>query len=82
MIYLIEAAQRRGWGTALVRRLARELQAQGFSSMAVWVLALNPYRKFYEALGATVIGEKTIERGGQAFAEVAYGWHDLKGLVS
>jgi ECF sigma factor len=32
------------------------------------------------ALGATVIGEKTIERGGQSFVEIAYGWQDLSRL--
>lgn len=79
-IYLLETIRRQGLGTLLVRRVARELQSRGFSSMAVWVLTLNPYRKFYEALGATVIGEKTIERGGQSFVEIAYGWQDLSGL--
>ncbi len=48
--------------------------------MAVWVLGLNPYRKFYEALGATVIGEKTIERGGKPWVDIAYGWQDLSAL--
>lgn len=76
-IYLLEAIRGQGLGTLLVRRLARELHSRGFSSMAVWVVALNPYRKFYEALGATVIGEKTIERGGKSFVEIAYGWQDL-----
>lgn|SRR5215469_1913932 len=79
-IYLLEAVRGQGIGTLLVRRLARDLQSKGFSSMAVWVLALNPYRKFYESLGATVIGEKTIERGGQPFLEIAYGWQDLNTL--
>ena len=45
--------------------------------MAVWVLGLNPYRRFYEALGGAIIGEKTIERGGQSFIEIAYGWQNL-----
>jgi ribosomal protein S18 acetylase RimI-like enzyme len=76
-IYLLHEAQRRGVGTQLVRRFVHELKAQGFSSMAVWVLALNPSRKFYEALGGQAIAEQTIERGGQPFTEVAYGWHDL-----
>ena len=79
-IYLLEAIQGRGLGTLMVRRLARELQSRGFSSMAVWVLGLNPYRKFYEALGGSVIGEKTIERGGESFVEIAYGWQDLDRL--
>jgi GNAT superfamily N-acetyltransferase len=78
-IYLLVAMRSHGLGSLLVRRLARELQSKGFSSMAVWV-ALNPYRKFYEALGAVVIGEQTIERGGKAFLEIAYGWQDLSRL--
>jgi GNAT superfamily N-acetyltransferase len=80
-IYLLEASRGQGVGTLLLRRLARELQSRGFSSMAVWVLDLNPYRKFYEALGAAVIGEKTLERGGKAFLEIAYGWQDLSRLA-
>ena len=79
-IYLLEAVRRQGLGTLLVRRLARELETRGFSSMAVWVLALNPYRKFYEGLGAAVIGEKETELGGQSFVEIAYGWPDLSRL--
>lgn len=79
-IYLLHAIRGQGLGTLLVRRLARELQSRGFSSMAVWVLGLNPYRKFYEALGATVIGEKTIERGGKPWVDIAYGWQDLSAL--
>jgi hypothetical protein len=46
--------------------------------MAVWVLARNPSRKFYEALGGKVIAEKEIERDGESFVEVAYGWNDLR----
>jgi GNAT superfamily N-acetyltransferase len=79
-IYLLAAVRGQGLGTLLVRRLARELQSWGFSSMAVWVLALNPYRKFYEALGGVAIGEKEIERGGESFMEVAYGWQNLDKL--
>jgi hypothetical protein len=45
--------------------------------MAVWVLARNPSRKFYESLGGQLIGEQEIERGGESFTEVAYGWRDL-----
>jgi hypothetical protein len=42
--------------------------------MAVWVLALNPSRRFYEFLGGKVIGQQEIERRGEMFSEVAYGW--------
>lgn len=80
-IYLLEGVRGQGLGTLLARRFVREIQSKGFSSMAVWVLGLNPYRKFYEALGGVRIGEKTIERGGKWFVEIAYGWQDLGRLA-
>jgi GNAT superfamily N-acetyltransferase len=76
-IYLLHEAQGQGVGTQLVRRFVHELKAHGLASMAVWVLALNPSRRFYEALGGQLITEQQIERGGQLFTEVAYGWIDL-----
>jgi GNAT superfamily N-acetyltransferase len=79
-IYLLQLAQRQGLGTLLVQHFVRELRARGFSSMAVWVLVANPFRKFYEALGGNVVAEQRIERGGQSFTEIAYGWQDLNGV--
>ena len=77
-IYLLPSAQRQGLGTRLVRRFAHEMETRGITSMAVWVLALNPSRKFYEALRGSRIAERRIERSGQSFAEIAYGWSDLR----
>jgi GNAT superfamily N-acetyltransferase len=79
-IYLLHEAQRQGLGTKLVRRFACELEAQGLASMAVWVLARNPFKGFYEALGGQPITEQQIERGGQSFTQVAYGWSELTPL--
>lgn len=79
-IYLLPQSQRRRLGTLLVRRFVRELEVRRFASMAVWVLALNPSRKFYEALGGRVIAEKQIERGGDSFTEIAFGWNELSAL--
>jgi len=76
-IYLLQLAQRQGLGTLLVQHFARELRARGVGSMAVWVLAANPFRQFYEALGGELVAEQQIERGGQSFTESAYGWQDL-----
>jgi len=76
-IYLHTEAQRKGLGAFLVRQMVQELVALGFRSMAVWVLARNPSTKFYESLGGRVIGQQEIERGGQTFSEVAYGWPGL-----
>ena len=76
-IYLLQLAQRQGLGTLLVQHFVRELRARGAGSMAVWVLAANPFRQFYEALGGKLVAEQQIERGGQSFTESAYGWQDL-----
>ena len=45
-IYLLQLAQRQGLGTLMVQHFVRELRARVFNSMAVWVLAANPFRKF------------------------------------
>ena len=76
-MYLLESSQRRGLGRLLLRQFVRELRSTGFHSMAVWVLARNPARKFYEALGGKFIAEQQIERGGESHLEIAYGWSDL-----
>lgn len=79
-IYILQSEQRQGLGTLFVRRFVRDLRSRGYTSMAVWVLALDPFRRFYEALGGHIIAKKQIEQGGKSFAEVAYGWSDLSRL--
>lgn len=76
-MYLIEGAQRQGLGTLLIRRFVSELRSAGFTSMAVWVLARNPSKRFYEVLGGKPITEQEIVRGGESYVEIAYGWSDL-----
>jgi GNAT superfamily N-acetyltransferase len=80
-LYLLQEAQRKGLGTLLFKQFARDLDALGFTSLAVWVLALNPARRFYERLGGKVIGQQNIELGGQPFTEVAYGWESLNDFL-
>jgi ribosomal protein S18 acetylase RimI-like enzyme len=81
-IYVLAGAQRAGAGRALVREVAKDLLQQGMPSMLVWVLAENPSRSFYEALGGTLVGEQEIEIGGARLREVAYGWDDLTALIA
>ncbi len=51
------------------------------TSMKVWVLADNPFRAFYEALGGKYVSEKEIVIGGAPLIEVAYGWNELNVLL-
>ena len=80
-IYLLESQQRRGIGRRLTMAVACRLLERGFDSMLLWVLTDNPACKFYEALGAKRIGEKTIAIGGVEVIEVAYGWRNLQELI-
>jgi L-amino acid N-acyltransferase YncA len=80
-IYLLAEYQGRGLGRALTVAVARRLAEAGMRSMLVWVLADNPSRAFYTALGGREVGEKSVEIGGKALTEIAYGWDDVGGLL-
>ncbi|MCB9454131.1 MAG: GNAT family N-acetyltransferase [Anaerolineaceae bacterium] len=81
-IYLLQAAQRKGAGRALMRACAQWLLTHDYRTMLVWVLAANDSaRRFYEALGGQYIHEKTVEIGGTPLLEVAYGWQDIRTLA-
>ncbi|MDA8346330.1 MAG: GNAT family N-acetyltransferase [Thermaerobacter sp.] len=79
-IYILVDHQGRGLGRRLVRALGADLQEIGLKSMLVWVLAENPSRYFYEALGGQLVDHKTTEIGGVALDELGYGWADLTSL--
>jgi ribosomal protein S18 acetylase RimI-like enzyme len=81
-LYVLQPHQRRGAGRSLVRACARHFVLNGHFGFYLWVLKANRARMFYEALGGEEIGEKSERLGLHSFAEVAYGWHDLTGLVA
>jgi L-amino acid N-acyltransferase YncA len=80
-IYLLQEAQGKGIGRALVSTLAASLLAKGFRDMLVWVLEQNPAVTFYEKLGARRLSGKEIEIGGALLSELAVGWPDLSQIV-
>jgi ribosomal protein S18 acetylase RimI-like enzyme len=80
-LYVLQQHQRRGVGRELVRNCARHFVRQGLFGFYLWVLRANRARLFYETLGGQEIAEKTERLGRHDFAEIAYGWHDLTGLV-
>lgn len=79
-IYLNPGYQGRGWGKQLFLRAVRRLVAEGMNSLMLWVLADNPARGFYEALGGRAIDQRDIKIGSQLLPEVAYVWDQLKAL--
>jgi L-amino acid N-acyltransferase YncA len=80
-VYLLDIYQRRSIGRRLAAALARRLLGAGHRSMIVWVLAENPSRDFYSALGGMLVGEKPAEIAGANLTEVAYGWSDIRRLL-
>jgi GNAT superfamily N-acetyltransferase len=82
-IYVLKSHQGRGIGTALVGEVARFLVSTEHTSMIVWVLERNPYRRFYEHLGGTFVRKRIHSSRIVAgpVPEVSYGWKDLRPLT-
>lgn len=76
-IYLLRERQQQGTGLSLTHSLVDALLAEGFKSMAVWVLEANPAVSFYKRLGAIQIAQKSIQIGGAQLQEIALGWPEL-----
>ncbi len=69
--------QNRGIGRALLEGLFEALRDQDLPNAVIWVLAANPSRFFYRALGGTIVAERHESFAGTSLAETAYGWPDL-----
>jgi GNAT superfamily N-acetyltransferase len=80
--YLLREHQRKGLGRQLLGAVAEGLAAKGRHSLLAWVLAENPSRLFYEAVGGKLLGSQEIEIGGVTLEEVAYGWDDTRKLAA
>jgi ribosomal protein S18 acetylase RimI-like enzyme len=80
-IYILQEYQGRGIGRRLTLTLATKLLELGLDSMLLWVLAGNPARRFYEALGGQLVKTSQFELTGATLDEVAYGWFDIRDLL-
>lgn len=75
-LYALAAVQGRGIGRALLAATASRLQAAGYRSLALHVLASNPARGFYERLGAEWVRDEPPDPGA-TWCGCVYGWRDL-----
>jgi ribosomal protein S18 acetylase RimI-like enzyme len=83
VLYVLPAYQNQGIGTALVIACVQHLiQGLGAKTMLIWVIAENPYRRFYESLGGRPVREKTREIAGKMILEAGYGWEEIDQLLS
>jgi ribosomal protein S18 acetylase RimI-like enzyme len=83
MLYVRERHQRRGLGRRLVQAVAAHLAQTGRHTLVIGCLAANaPARRFYEALGGRLVGEREYDEEGVKLPEVVYGWTDTRALVA
>jgi GNAT superfamily N-acetyltransferase len=74
-IYVLPSWQRLGLGRLLFHRAVESLSSASLDTVAAWVIAANPSRRFFESLGGTVVASATSRSG---LTKVAYGWGELQ----
>lgn len=79
-LYVTPDHQGQNLGRRLLFAMFAQLRAQGFGSALVWVLAANPSRFFYHAMGGALAAERRERHFGAMLDEQAYGWPDLETL--
>src|SRR5436190_6130455 len=77
-LYVESDFQNQGLGRRLLDAMFRQLQADGFDTAVLWMLARNSTRFFYEGLGGDRVGHRVDRLGGSAVDEIAYAWRDLE----
>ena len=82
VLYVLPQNQNQGIGRRLVAACVQHLiQQLAVETLLIWVIAENPYRRFYESLGGRTVREKTKEIGGKMISEVGYGWEAIHKLA-
>jgi ribosomal protein S18 acetylase RimI-like enzyme len=80
-IYVTQAMQGKGIGRMLCQEVVRYLKGEGLDSMLVWVLAENPFRRFYAALGGKHVRTRDIAISGKPLTEWGFGWKNVDSLT-
>ncbi|MEL0110261.1 MAG: GNAT family N-acetyltransferase [Rickettsiales bacterium] len=81
-LYVSPDHQNTGIGERMLAKLFQILARDGCSSAVVWVLALNPSRFFYEAVGGSLVGDRDEQLWGTTLKEFGYGWDDLSAAIT
>lgn len=81
-LYLLPDFQGMGIGQGLLRALFAALSREGHETALIWVLATNPTRFFYEAMGGKPVARRDTVMGGETVPELAYGWDSVHALPS
>ncbi len=80
-LYLLQEYQGKGIGKRLFWAVVRRLEAMGFRSILIWVLAGNEACGFYEKMGGRKVREMQETVGDFTQTDYGYGWSDLAALM-
>ena len=81
-LYVLPDFQGRGVGRRLLGGAFQGLADRRYGAAVVWVLAANPARFFYEALGGRRVAEQEERLWGTRLPEYAYLWPDLSAALA
>lgn len=81
-LYVQQDHQGAGLGRRLLVRCFQALLERGYPTAAVWVLASNPARFFYRAMGGAIVADRTEALWGVLMDETAFGWRDLRAALA
>jgi GNAT superfamily N-acetyltransferase len=81
-LYVVPDSQNQGIGTKLLNGAFQRLAEEELHGVMLWVLARNPSRFFYEAVGGAKIAQRKERLWGVVLPELAYGWPDLTRAVN
>ena len=77
-IYILKECQGIGLGRQLIQPIIQQFMQEDLTGMIVQVLEGNKATKFYEVLGAEIIGVIEIQIGGRKMNELVYGWKNIE----
>ena len=81
-LYVLPDFQGQGIGRALLMALFAELRGAGLNAALIWVLAQNPARFFYHAMGGVLVATRDERFHGALLPAEAYGWPDLGAITA
>ena len=81
MLYVLQDYQELGLGRGLLRALFASLRRHGMTRAMIWVVAQNPARFFYEAMGGTADAERTERLWHTDVTTVGYVWEDIDAAI-
>lgn len=76
-LYVAPDWQDEGHGRDLLTAMLRAMRSAGFDGAVLWVLAGNPSRFFYEAMGGRQVAARNERIWGTVLPELAYEWRPL-----